>query len=149
MGSDMKLDVEEYLKDNAQRILESLSLTLRRIFIKDMPVGLCSQLSEYMVNKDYEMFNVWFTPERFDIRYLYKVIRYPGVNCVDCIKVVNGTGIFNYRYWYKYKIEDIPEKDRYKFYWYPLSMDFNRVRYGLLDKAIFEFRYKFLKGYEK
>lgn len=145
MGSDMELGVEEYLRDNAQRILESLSLTLRRIFIKDMPVGLCSQLSEYMVNKDYEMFNVWFTPERFDIRYLYKTTRYPGVNCVDCIKInKKPIGIFNC--WYKYRIEDIPEKDRYKFYWYPLSLDFNRVRYGLLDKVIFEFRYKFLNG---
>ena len=62
---------------------------------------------------------------------------------VDCTKVVKPIGIFNY--WYKYRIEDIPENERYKFYWYPLTLEFNEVRAKLLEKVISEFEKEFLK----
>jgi hypothetical protein len=50
-------------------------------------------------------------------------------------------GLFNY--WYKYRIEDIPENERYKFYWYPLTLEFNEVRAKLLEKVISEFENEF------
>lgn len=136
--------IKDYLRDNADRILESLRLTHRALsgtLIKDIPVGLCGQLSVWMIQEDYERFKVWFTPDRFGIEYLYKTIHFPGVNYVDYIKVVKPIGIFNY--WYKYRIEDIPENERYKFYWYPLTLEFNEVRAKLLEKVISEFENEF------
>lgn len=95
----------------------------------------------WMVREDYEVFKVWFTPDRFGIEYLYKTIHFPGVNYVDYIKVVKPIGIFNY--WYKYRIEDIPENERYKFYWYSLNSKVNEVRAKLLEKVISEFENEF------
>lgn len=134
--------IEDYLRDNADRIIRSLKLILIGLS-RDTPVGLCWQLSMWMVREDYEVFKVWFTPDRFGIEYLYKTIHFPGVNYVDYIKVVKPIGIFNY--WYKYRIEDIPENERYKFYWYPLTLEFNEVRAKLLEKVISEFEKEFLK----
>jgi hypothetical protein len=132
--------IEDYLRDNADRIIRSLKLILIGLS-RDTPVGLCWQLSMWMVREDYEVFKVWFTPDRFGIEYLYKTIHFPGVNYVDYIKVVKPIGIFNY--WYKYRIEDIPENERYKFYWYPLTLEFNEVRAKLLEKVISEFENEF------
>lgn len=132
--------IKGYLRDNADRILKSLRLILMGLS-RDTPVGLCGQLSMWMVREDYERFKVWFTPNRFGIEYLYKTIRFPGVNYVDYIKVVKPIGIFNY--WYKYRIEDIPFIFRYKFYWYPLTLEFNEVRAKLLEKVISEFEKEF------
>ena len=132
--------IEDYLRDNADRIIRSLKLILMGLS-RDTPVGLCGQLSMWMVREDYEVFKVWFTPDRFGIEYLYKTIHFPGVNYVDYIKVVKPIGIFNY--WYKYRIEDIPENERYKFYWYPLTLEFNEVRAKLLEKVISEFENEF------
>lgn len=132
--------IEDYLRDNADRIIRSLKLILIGLS-RDTPVGLCWQLSMWMVREDYEVFKVWFTPDRFGIEYLYKTIHFPGVNYVDYIKVVKPIGIFNY--WYKYRIEDIPENERYKFYWYPLTLEFNKVRAELLEKVISEFENEF------
>lgn len=134
--------IEDYLRDNADRIIRSFKLILIGLS-RDTPVGLCWQLSMWMVREDYEVFKVWFTPDRFGIEYLYKTIHFPGVNYVDYIKVVKPIGIFNY--WYKYRIEDIPENERYKFYWYPLTLEFNEVRAKLLEKVISEFEKEFLK----
>lgn len=132
--------IEDYLRDNADRIIRSLKLILIGLS-RDTPVGLCWQISMWMVREDYEVFKVWFTPDRFGIEYLYKTIHFPGVNYVDYIKVVKPIGIFNY--WYKYRIEDIPENERYKFYWYPLTLEFNEVRAKLLEKVISEFENEF------
>lgn len=132
--------IEDYLRDNADRIIRSLKLILIGLS-RDTPVGLFWQISMWMVREDYEVFKVWFTPDRFGIEYLYKTIHFPGVNYVDYIKVVKPIGIFNY--WYKYRIEDIPENERYKFYWYPLTLEFNEVRAKLLEKVISEFENEF------
>lgn len=142
MKSDIELlGVENYLRDNADRIIKSLKLILVGLS-RDTPVSLCGQLSMWMVQEeDYRVFKVWFTPDRFGIEYLYKTIHFPGVNYVDYIKVVKPIGIFNY--WYKYRIEDIPENERYKFYWYPLTLEFNEVRAKLLEKVISEFENEF------
>ena len=141
MKSDIELlGVEDYLRDNADRIIRSLKLILIGLS-RDTPVGHCGQLSVWMIQEDYERFKVWFTPDRFGIEYLYKTIHFPGVNYVDYIKVVKPIGIFNY--WYKYRIEDIPENERYKFYWYPLTLEFNEVRAKLLEKVISEFEKEF------
>lgn len=132
--------IENYLRDNADRIIRSLKLILIGLS-RDTPVGLCGQLSMWMVREDYEVFKVWFIPDRFGIEYLYKTIHFPGVNYVDYIKVVKPMGIFHY--WYKYRIEDIPFIFRDEFYWYPLTLEFNEVRAKLLEKVISEFENEF------
>ena len=143
MKSDIELlGVEDYLRDNADRIIRSLKLILIGLS-RDTPLGLCGQISMWMVQEDYKRFKVWFTPDRFGIEYLYRTIHYPGVTPVDYTKVIKPIGIFSY--WYKYRIEDIPFIFRHKFYWYPLTLEFNKVRAELLEKVISEFENEFLK----
>lgn len=48
-------------------------------------------------------------------------------------KVIKPIGIFSY--WYKYRIEDIPFIFRHKFYWYPLTLEFNKVRGRVIGES--------------
>lgn len=141
MKSD--IEVEGYLRDNAHRIIKSLKFILIGLS-RDEPFNLCKQLSMWMVQDDYKMFKVWFTPDRFGIKYLYTITSpYPGVDYVEFIKLVHPTGLF--QGWYKYRIEDIPAFARPAFYWYPLSLEFNGKRAEILEKAIAEFENEFKK----
>lgn len=132
--------IEDYLRGNADRIIRSLNLILIGMS-RDTPLGLCGQLLWMVQEEDYRVFKVWFTPDRFGIEYLYRTPHYPGVTPVDYIKLIKPIGIFSY--WYKYRIEDIPENERHKFYWYPLTLEFNEVRAKLLEKVISEFENEF------
>jgi hypothetical protein len=145
MKSD--IEVEGYLRNNADRIIKSLKLILIGMS-RDEPLSLCKQLFMWMVREDYKRFKVWFTPDRFGIEYLYTSTIYSGVDYVEFIKLVHPTGLF--QGWYKYRIEDIPALVRPTFYWYPLtwyplSLGFNGKRAGILEKAIAEFENEFKK----
>lgn len=71
--------IENYLRDNADRIIRSLKLILIGMS-RDTPLGLCGQLSMWMVREDYEVFKVWFTPDRFGIEgYPFKKYAIPYI----------------------------------------------------------------------
>lgn len=133
--------IEMRIFENYEKVKYEIIKVIDFLRHSETNLGMCRIFDNQNHEFWHSVIKPWFQPDRFGIEYLYKTIHFPGVNYVDYIKVVKPIGIFNY--WYKYRIEDIPENERYKFYWYPLTLEFNEVRAKLLEKVISEFENEF------
>lgn len=133
-------DVEDYLKHRYQAI----DLILREAIDnrKDYPittgnVGLCAQLKIEFTLWDWEVFRkYWFTPERFDIEYLYKM------------KYFTESGFSPGRstLWERYHISEVPIDRRRVYYWFPLTGEYAQNRLEILEKAVIKFEEQYGKG---
>lgn len=136
----INFDVEGYLKHRYQAI----DLILREALNnrRDYPitcgnVGLCAQLKGEFTLWDWEVFRkYWFTPERFDIEYLYKMGYFTE----------SGFSSKKSTLWTKLHISEVPIERRRTYYWFPLTGEYAQNRLEILEKAVIKFEEQYGKG---
>lgn len=139
-------DVENYMKCRYHRIDLILreALDNRRVYpITTSNVGLCAQLKIGFTLWDWEVFRkYWFTPERFDIEYLYK-----HFYKTDSSEVHTDTHISeDNTLWERYPISEVPIERRRAYYWFPLTGEYAQNRLEILEKAVIKFEEQYGKG---
>lgn len=139
-------DVGDYLKHRYQAIDLILreALNNRRVYpITTSNVCLCAQLKSEFTLWDWEVFrNYWFTPERFDIEYLYKhFFRLKSPDVRPDIHISEDNTL-----WERYHISEVPSNKRRACYWFPLTGEYAQNRLEILEKAVIKFEEQYGKG---
>ena len=139
-------DVEDHLKHRYQAIdlILKEALNNRRVYpITTSNVCLCAQLKSEFTLWDWEVFrNYWFTPERFDIEYLYKhFFRLNSPDVRPDIHISEDNTL-----WERYHIWEIPIEKRRACYWFPLTGEYAQNRLEILEKAVIKFEEQYGKG---
>ena len=131
----INFDVEGYLKKRYQAIDLILreALDNRRVYpITTSNVCLCAQLKGEFTLWDWEVFRkYWFTPERFDIEYLYKMEYFAKSKST---------------LWERYHINEVPINSRRVYYWFPLTGEYAQNRLEILEKAVIKLEEQYGKG---
>lgn len=104
-----------------------------------IPVGLCADLIycsksyEYPINLWREVIKPWFTPQRFNIEYLYFGYYHQLIESIkDDILNVNG------RVYFRVPIERLKGHEYLlgTAFWFPLSEEYDAIRIKILECAL-------------
>lgn len=136
-------EIELKVRDNYEQISvifeEVLNLMLQGKYKgKFRDQGLCSRLKEttyqfFPAGKlFYSVIVPWFTPDRFNIEYLYLYYREPTI--MDRFTLITRNDFE--KAWYQVKLDKVPEPYIIRCFWFPVEKVYEQNRIEILRSAL-------------
>lgn len=144
---DYNSEENRVIEDRIRRYYQEVKSILEKAYdyrntYNDIPNGICADLIhyskiykefEYPINLWREVIKPWFTPQRFNLEYLYF-----GYDTPFLVRVSEETLDINGRVWLKVPIERLNGYE-YLFdtaFWFPVSKEHNAMRLKVLECAL-------------